>query len=241
MFNSINKKEKNIITFQAQSEHVWEVREKPIPAMQMIPNWWKNIPVYTDGESSLDLRPRANITVKKCSPSIDALGAGYIVTLWSDVIVNQTKDGPFLKWGTVEPVFDVWNKQQSIGYEVPEGFSDLFFKYLHGWTIKTPKGWSCLITHPIAYQNLPFRSINGIVDTDNFDGEINTPVIFKNNFEGLIKAGTPMFQVIPIKRSSWQSNFELKKINKHYFDVEKIASKALGFYSNIVKEKKQYR
>ena len=42
MWNNSYDMKKNIITFEASSNHVFEVREKPIPAVKIIPDWWKN-------------------------------------------------------------------------------------------------------------------------------------------------------------------------------------------------------
>ena len=180
-------KNKNKITFRAQSEYVWEVHQKPYPAFKELPNWWKEMPPYSTPDNKLKLNPQSTVTVKKCAPTLDAITAGYIVPLWADVMVSQQNGLPVMQWTTQEPVFDVWHVSQVSTHEIPDGFSSTVFKYLHGWTIKTPPGWSCLITHPIGYSNLPIRALSGIVDTDNFENDINTPILIKNNFEGIIK------------------------------------------------------
>ena len=57
----------NKITFRAQNEHVWEVREKPISASKLIPDWWKNMAPYSNKENKLELSPQSKVTVKKCA------------------------------------------------------------------------------------------------------------------------------------------------------------------------------
>jgi hypothetical protein len=228
-----------IINFIAQDEHVWEVRPKPFPAIKGLPQWWKEMPVYS--HEKFDLLPYSTVTVKRCVPTIDMLGAGYYVPLWADFFVKQENREPILKWTTASKVLGVWSPEQISNFKIPEGFNNLIFKNLHGWTIKTPPGWSCLFIHPQAYPDLPFYTISGIVDTDIYDGEINVPFVIKDGFEGIIEKNTPMFQVIPFKREHWDSKFNVKKPNEHFLDNEKIYSKIHRAYHSLIKDKKIYR
>jgi hypothetical protein len=231
----------NKIKFLAQSEHVWEVRERPFPAAKKIPQWWKDIPVYGNDADKLILDPAPNVTVKKCIPTVDMFSTGYYMPLWSDCLIKQEDGFPTINWNVSEPVFDTWPQVQVSSFNFGKEYSNVAFKYLHGWTIKTPPGWSCLFTHPVAYPDLPFKSISGIVDTDVLNTGINVPVVIKKGFEGTIEQGTPMFQIIPFKRSHWDSEFELKKQNQDYFDLEKLRSKIIRAYGHLIKDKKIYR
>ena len=231
----------NKIIFKAQNEHVWEVRERPYAASKKLPEWWKKIPSYSTSDNKLRLNPGPTVTVKKCLPTLDAIGAGYIVPLWTDLMVSQHNNMPHIQWPTHEPVLQTWSKDQVSGYEIIENFSPVVFKYLHGWIIKTPPGWSSFITHPIGYQNLPFRAISGIVDTDSLETDINTPIIIKKDFEGIIEKGTPMFQVIPFKREGWESDFILQKPNEHFFNSEKLRTKIISSYARHIRSNKFYK
>lgn len=233
---------KNEIIFRAKSEHVFEVREKPIPANKIIPNWWKSILPYTNKEQKLDLSPAPTVTVKRCISAYDALSSGYVVTLWADILVKYDEEiGHSISWACEENVFGIWNKDQVSGYEIPDGYGDGVFKYIHGWQIKTPKDWSSLIVHPFGYPNLPFKVIPGIVDTDLLKTDINTPIVFKKGFEGIIEKGTPIFQIIPIKRESWTSSHELQKENEHYLNQEKLSTKIISSYARNLRSPKNYR
>jgi hypothetical protein len=107
----------NLIKFIATSDHVFSVREKPIPASQIIPQWWKDIPHYANKEQKMDLNPRPTVTVKRCLSAFDGIASGYVVTLWADIIVSYNKEnGTSLKWNPVENVFDVWESIQSSSY-----------------------------------------------------------------------------------------------------------------------------
>lgn len=230
-----------IIKFVAQDEHVWNVRPRPQPAIKKIPKWWKDIPAYSNNKNKFDLDPYPTVTVKRCVPTLDILGAGYYIPLWADLFIKQENGFPFIRWTTDTPVLEVWTENQVSSFKCVDGYSKPFFKNLHGWTIKTPPGWSCIFMHPVAYPEAPFYTISGIVDTDIYDGEINVPFVIKNNFEGIIEKETPMIQVIPFKRDDWESEFDLKKPNEHFFYTEKLYSKMQRAYHSIIKDKKIYR
>jgi hypothetical protein len=108
------------------------------------------------------------------------------------------------------------------------------------WTIKTPPGYSCLVTHPFGYNNLPFHSFSGIVDSDRFHADINTPFTLKKNFSGVIPKGTPMMQIIPFKRENWES----KILKGTPFEVEKnytiLMTKFHSGYKKFFRDKKTY-
>ena len=242
ILNMFNKKEKTTIIFRAQTKHVMEVREKPFPSIKAIPQWWKDLFPYVGKDTKF--RPSStgtNATVKKCAPCLDALGVGYIMPLWADIFVTQSEYGPVITWGTSRSPFEQWGDQQVTNFEIPEGFSRSVFKYIHGWTIKTPKNWSSLILHPIGYPNLPFKSLTGFVDTDVLETDINVPIVIKEGFEGIIKKGTPMFQIIPVKRSNWDSKFELEDEEQFFINQEKHSTNLESHYLRNLKVKKEYK
>ena len=230
-----------IIKFIAQNDHVWNVRPKPYPAIKNLPQWWKDIPVYSNEEKKLNLKPNPTVTVKRCVPTIEMLGLGYYVPLWADLLVTQQNGFPYINWNTQVNVIENWNNNQVSSFKIPEGYSNVVFKNLHGWIIKTPPGWSSIFLHPVAYSDLPFQVISGIVDTDVLNTDINVPFVVKNNFEGLIEKGTPMFQVVPFKREGWTSEFEVKNNNEHFFDLEKLHSKINRSYYSMIKNDNRYK
>jgi hypothetical protein len=227
-----------IIKFNAIDKLTWEVKDKPQPASAFVPNWWKDMPSFSVG-TKFDLNPSANVTAKKCFPLLDSITAGYIVTLWADILVTQNSNGsPYIKWAVQTDVLQAWSHQQSQGYEIPEGYDKTVFKNYHGWIIETPKNYSCLITHPIGFPNLPFRTLTGIVDTDKLKTDANAPFVVKKDFEGIIEKGTPMFQIIPFKRDKWKSEFEFK--DDYFMNGEKLHSKIISSYGRFLRTKKEY-
>jgi len=226
-----------IIEFKSKDEMAFEVCEKPYPARNAIPNWWKDKNLTFENPNM----PIFNIsTFKRCIPMLDVLTAGYIIPLHSDFEVAQDGNNTVINWAGVRPVLEQHLVNKVDGLEIPEGYSKFVFKYITNWIIKTPPGYSTLITHPFGYKNLPFHLFSGIVDSDTFYGDINTPFALKENFSGIIPKGTPMMQVIPFKRETWKS--EITKGTE--FEREKmyniLTSKVHSGYKKIFRSPKSY-
>ena len=115
-------------------------------------------------------------------------------------------------------------------------------KWINPWSIKTPKGYSCLFIPPVHGTNEFFTIAEGIVDTDTYTAAVNFPFVIKDtNFEGLIPAGTPMVQIIPFKRESWiikNSNNMILKENQNV--QKKLNSQFFDRYKKMFWHKKEY-
>ena len=116
-----------IIEFVAQNEHVWSVRPKPHPAIKKLPKWWKDTSAYSNVENKFELDPYPTVTVKRCVPTLDMLGAGYYVPLWADLFVTQQNNRPLVKWTTNTAVVDLWPDHQTGDFKIMDGYSKLFF------------------------------------------------------------------------------------------------------------------
>jgi hypothetical protein len=199
------------INFLCKDKFFYGLLEKPYPATKIQPNWLKKLPIYKSTNKIDDLG-NPTTTVKKCMPFLDANNAGYYITLQSDVWVENDKNGNIkIKWAT--PDFDVVSSHtysQIENYPIPEGYdTKSIFKWENQWIVRTPSKWSCLFTHPIHFDELPFMSLTGLVDTDKFPETINFPFFIKKDFEGLIPKGTPIIQVIPFKRECFTATYSI--------------------------------
>lgn len=215
-----------IINFRARSKNEFEVHLKPYPAVKGLPKWFLDAKPYynPDNENDNKLRVRngvSNATFKKCTPLLDGMSAGYIIPLWTDIQLETIENQIEINWRTFSPVF----AQHSIlteNIETPLGYHSQVLKYLNCWIPQTPKGYSCLITSPLGYNDLPFKAVPAIVDTDKSTLELVFPVWAKKDFNGIVEKGTPIAQIIPFKRDDWTSTFDF------YED---------GKYKNIIEEK----
>ena len=218
------------INFRARSKTDFQIQPKPYPAVKNLPQWYLDMSPYVNETDSnapddgkLHFRKKsANATFKKCTPLLDGLSAGYIISLFADVMVEQNGRGvPEIYWKTNNNLFSL-HGTSSREIVPPTGYQNIVYKYNNCWIPQTPKGYSCLVVSPLGYNDLPFKAIPAIVDTDSSTLELVFPVWVKENFEGIVEKGTPIAQIIPFKRDDWQSTFD------YYED---------GEYVNIIEEK----
>jgi hypothetical protein len=166
----------------------------PTPAYKKIPEWYRTSKQSIDG---ID-------TIKKCVPFLDSMTSGYTITLASDIYFNKGEIQDLAKINVVESHLD----GQLGNLKIPSEYYKTVYKWTNFFITKTPKGYSTLFSHPLNRIDLPFYSFSGIVDTDKFPLETNFPFLIKKDFVGIIPAGTPIAQAIPVKRETWISKVE---------------------------------
>ncbi len=192
----------------------------PVPSKSLVPDWYKDIPVHKEEKN-----------VKQCIPFLDAMTNGYIQTTWTNIYVVK-KDKKSIELETEES-YEIVGKRNKVDIDIGKDFYNIEFLWKRYWCPVLPIGYSGLVCHPINRTDLPFYTASGIVDFDEFVPVKvgNIPFYIKKDFEGLIPAGTPMFQIIPIKREEWVS----EKITYS----ENIWNKALT--KRMLSENKSYK
>lgn len=181
---------------------------KPVPAISMLPDWYKEMSPYTEGKAAKYFANGAkNLTVKRCNPFGDALGFGYFILLENSISV-EAGNPPKIVWhrGGKEYIGEHGSNQVSPKI-IPNGYSSQLFKFRNDWSIETPKGYSVLFTHPLNAYTTPFLTLSGVVDTDSYTQAVNFPFLIKSDFTGIIESGTPIAQIVPFKREPWLSKF----------------------------------
>ena len=237
---------KQTIKFEARDEYGWEVADRPYPATQVVPDWWKAMTPYTktpdnpEGKKLIVSNRLSNAGPKKCVPMLDAITSGYIIPLWADVQVKNEAGNKLITWRTLQQVF-LEHGQQAREVETPVGYNEQVFKFMNKWRIITPKGYSCLITAPFGYRQTGVQAIPAVIDTDKSSLEILPPVWFANDFEGILEKGTPMVQVIPFKRSDWKAEYSYLKDGEYEkLEDKNFASTIVNHYMKKVWSKKTY-
>jgi hypothetical protein len=81
---------------------------------------------------------------------------------------------------------------------------------------------------PAHSGNKYFTVLEGFVDTDAYSAPVNFPFVLNDiDFEGLIPAGTPMVQVIPIKRDSWQKEIASVEKSEAIFTKQRLSVRSV--------------
>jgi len=218
-----------IINFKARSKTEFDIQLKPYPAVKGLPKWFLDEDPYVAHQSGgvaddgrVHVRNRAsNATFKKCVPLLDGMSSGYIIPLWTDVEVVDDIENPSIYWKTQKDVFDMHGTDTK-KISTPPGYHSQVFKYNNCWIPHTPKGYSCLIVSPIGHNDLPFRVVPAIVDTDSSKIELVFPLWVKKGVSSIVEKGTPIAQIIPFKRDNWESTFD-------YYEDE--------YYKNVIEER----
>jgi len=198
---------------------------EPEAAVKVMPDWYKDAPIFTKNKVDLEnneinhykgiITKNTNFTIKKCMPVFDTMSSGYILKIQEDIDIFQSKieqsDEEYsthFAWKALAPV-SAHHIDQIEGYPISGVHKIGQPKFVNYWVVKTPPGYSCLFITPM-HRGLPFNIMPGIVDTDTFDHPVSFPFSMnEKGFEGTLKAGTPMAQVIPFKRDEFSSEVYL--------------------------------
>lgn len=226
------------IEFMCEEED-WDVIPKPYPSKKLIPDWFKALPPKLNNGLS-------SSTVKRCPPFLDAMSIGWIIPLAGDVefTTNETASSVNYKWSFYKPLIENHSFNQITTDKVPNPLLPKPpIKFLNYWMIKVPKGYSVLFVPPLNRPDPRFTCMSGLVDCDGYFEYINFPFTFNQpNYYGVIEAGTPLIQVIPIKRNTLLKNQTIRKMqtseyNEHELTKRKLKSHA-SHYRDTIWEKK---
>lgn len=220
----------------------------PEPAKKNFPSWYKKLPKFTFGQKKLQLSKNdnlSNLTAKSCVPFQDAMSAGYIWKLPADLEISNDQGLYNVRWQDVLTI-ETHTDEQVINFPIIEKTGNIqIFKLLSNFRTVTPNGWSLLYTQPFNRHDLVLRCFSGVVDTDKFPLEVNFPFQIncdlKENESLIVKKGTPIIQLIPIKRARWFHVKTYQKDLKEYaFILKSHLSDFYGSYRNKNWVKKQY-
>lgn len=189
------------------NEWLYEQKElHPVRSGKLVPNWFKNTKhVFTTQHN----HPEA--TVKKCIPFVEALTEGFIIRAHMDYTLkfNPETNEANVRVNDAEVHLPVQNhdfmQTGDMLLDIPCSIQNVF-KWLNPWTVRTPRGYSCLFTHPLNNGIKSLQFFSGIVDTDSYNkAPTNLPFYVKRGFnEFEIKQGDPLVQVIPFKRQKYR-------------------------------------
>jgi hypothetical protein len=192
-----------------------EVMEKyPIvKAKECKPMWIKDsAAAYKNDLKTNSKTNHVNGTVK-CSGIQSILNKGFILRTWHDFTIRTGSD-PFQFKYVIPEAITTYLKARNYDSQliswfpgndprmqvpVPDGSLKTLIKLVMPWSVEIPKGWS-LLMQPIPYSDeTAFSCTHGVLGRGDFY-ELNPILVWhKMNSETLIKAGTPVCQLIPVR------------------------------------------
>jgi|688.fasta_scaffold663672_1 hypothetical protein len=202
----------------------------PKPAIKFIPNWYKEVPPFSNGDKKLRFpidSGMPNSTLKKCVPFLDALTSGYMAYLEEDIHVEQVNGEPFIRWRSSDEIISWHTLDQFPGLTIPKDYHYMVAKWANYWTINVPNDYSVLFSHPSNRIDLPFFTFSGLVSCDIYNSSVQFPFILKKGFEGIIEEGTPVCQLNIIKNEKWKT--EVREYNE-----ERVIKNNKQFFKTFV-------
>lgn len=179
----------------------------PVPARTVMPEWFRKLPAVDRSRLSAG---DTGQTVKRCMPFLDAMTTGIILPLAATVRLDIRDNGRTVEagWDFDRIMVSNHGAHQVAGHPAAPTPPCKFHNY---WTIRTPKGWSCLFVPVLNRTDPHFEPVAGVVDTDTYLAPIHFP-FFATAPDGLyeLEKGTPLVQVIPFKRQATMLGFTAK-------------------------------
>ena len=210
----------------------------PAPIKGSVPKWYKDAPRFFGNKKQFI--PVATKTFKECSPFLDAFTSGYSMPCPVDIVVQQENGEPLFSWGLKDETFiSIRNKEIMSGVPVPKGYANCFPAFHIKVDFRIPKGRSILVTHPLNRFDLPFLTLSGVVDSGVMHRG-GLPFFIQEGFEGIIQQGTPLAQIIPFKRETWEMKEEKGLTKEAQIDMDKSNAVFSGWYKNTLWQKKNY-
>lgn len=187
-----------LIEFLCQPEDLGVIAE-PVAAKTALPAWLRKLP----GVDRANLTATNNgLTVKRCMPFLDAMTTGWLIPLAATVRLEISDGGRTVTagWEFDRELVSTHGVSQVAGNPYEPRPPMKFHNY---WTIRTPKGWSCLFLPPANRPNSVFEVLSGVVDTDTYVSLVNFPFIATGS-DGVynLAKGTELVQVIPFPRAA---------------------------------------
>lgn len=236
------------IKFVTSNKLAQEVIPMPKPAKFYIPDWYKDSKSFSDGNNTiLDKHGNKNSTLKVCMPFFDIMTYGYIQETWCDIHISLNDGVVNYYYSYAENSLNIMSSRPIDAlqnFPIPDDCYPVFFHWAREWNAVLPKGYSAIITHPQHRDDLPFRTISAIIDYDGYHLSGKVGFFIKKDFNGIIPKGTPMYQIIPFKKDSWESEkiiFDEKYNSIFQNQFYNIRSKFTGGYKKNYWNRKEFK
>jgi hypothetical protein len=208
----------------------------PYPAKGGVPEWLKRMPM---GVAHPQQGGPEIPTVKQCPPFIEAMACGYVIPLPVDVTLTRDAQGGLNFAATGWKAIDTQHPLQIAGSPF-EG--ELIVKFMNPWTIRTSPGYSTLFLPPLNQFALPVQVLSGLVETDTYYRPVHFPSIclMARGTTVTLPRGTPIAQVIPLRREEWRSSVGASDREARVRIEEEMKADRHNFYKERHWKKKGY-
>jgi hypothetical protein len=181
----------------------------PLPASQVLPDWFKEMPRYMTPPSNVTAQlltssnNRIPQTVKGCLPFLDYMTSGYVIRAAADIALTPIPNGETKSWWWSSSTHCIEGHPHSQCPVEINNTKNEYVKIRNPWRVKTPKGYSTFFYQPEFMLRDVVRLFPGVVDTDGYDCPVHFPGVLVADSTVVIKAGDPLMVVFPFTRQEW--------------------------------------
>jgi len=199
-----------------------------VPAKKIEKSWWKTMKTHYDmvlSRTRKDFKTTTQ-TIKYCPGIVDFTNYGYIVPAWQD-FQFWVNDNGNIEWHVPANMSNTNNilvhrREQVDTCSILDNSANCILKLVSPWLINTPKGTSLIFCKPFYHYSNEFDVCPGVLDSDinrNPNKAINPMIRFNVRNKVIhIKAGQPLIQLIPFKRTNWKLKY--LKFDKNFKDMK---------------------
>lgn len=181
----------------------------------------------------IKISPDAKANIKNCPGIIDYSKTGYIIRTWQDFSIEANNTGEWFEWnaplnaddyvikninfkGVTKKEIDFFNKEIFFEHFPRPNTLQTVLKFSTPWYVNVPKGYKVLLL-PVWYDNeTRFSVIPGLLDTQ-LSNNINVQVYWHTlGKKEILKAGTPLVKIVPVKDEEYDHVFRLITDKEHY-------------------------
>ena len=235
MFDIFIKKRTLII--DCFTEHYRSFEFFPIQeSSKFMPDWWKSLSTTYPSTNEHNLTINRS-TIKRCEGLIGLYSTGFIIPLWSDLVI-ETTDAGF--------TYQFSDNTSSIGYHTGEQKGPEFKKYIHTklhtpWRIREKTGVKFLFLQPswnMATEIETFHTPPGVIDFKNqHSTHINSFLLPGRRYEWA--GGRPMAQIIPL--SDYNIELKMHYVGSKDADIAAVLEPTMPFFLSSYQKMKKIK
>ena len=171
----------------------------PKKASSYLPNWWKSLGPSYEENNEVTQRLRPASTMKFCSGFKDLYASGFILPLWSDLIVDVNKEGYFYVFADKKSFSQEHNPKQH-----GNSFNNFHhMKIISPWYVVEKSGIKFAFLEPTwdwAKERHSLRILPAVVSYD-LQSATNINIFLEKKekeYRVQIDAGEPIVHLIPL-------------------------------------------
>jgi hypothetical protein len=167
----IKHKKDNLVEFVSVVDGLSSIEEcVPKKSIDYMPDWWHKTPIR---RSSAELLNVDAGNIKNCPGIKDYFAEGYILPMWTDLILYYDSDVDEWGYRVSDEKFKVstHSGNQYLDYVNHQAMGEnsyFIFKLASPWKIFTPKGYSSYQLPAFYHFNKDFSAAPGVRDTDRY-------------------------------------------------------------------------